>query len=38
MFRHKTRKRSYKLVLWGIIALHVVAWGIVLYSLRPWAR
>jgi uncharacterized membrane protein YsdA (DUF1294 family) len=36
LVRHKTRKTSYKLVLWGIIALHLGAWGAVLYLLRPW--
>ena len=26
VFRHKTYKRSYRLVLWAIIALHAIAW------------
>ena len=36
LFRHKTRKTSFKLVLWSIIALHVAAWAGVLYLVRPW--
>lgn len=27
LFRHKTRKLSFRLVLWAVIALHVVAWA-----------
>lgn len=30
VFRHKTHKTSYRLVLWGIIALHLLAIGWVL--------
>ncbi len=27
LFRHKSRKLSFRLVLWAIIALHLLAWG-----------
>lgn len=26
LFRHKTRKRSYRAVTWAIVALHLVGW------------
>jgi uncharacterized membrane protein YsdA (DUF1294 family) len=28
VFRHKTSKRSYQAAFWGIVALHVAAWGV----------
>ncbi|MEM7228684.1 MAG: DUF1294 domain-containing protein [Planctomycetota bacterium] len=27
--RHKSRKRSYRLVLWMIIALHIIGWALI---------
>jgi uncharacterized membrane protein YsdA (DUF1294 family) len=27
LFRHKSRKLSFRVVLWGIVALHLAAWG-----------
>ncbi|MFT5424877.1 MAG: uncharacterized membrane protein YsdA (DUF1294 family) [Phycisphaerales bacterium] len=34
LFHHKTRKRSYRVVFWGIGAIHIVAWGLVVW----WAQ
>ena len=31
LFRHKTRKASYRLVFWAIGTLHLVAWALVLW-------
>src|SRR5262249_20512361 len=31
LFRHKSEKRSFKLVLWFIVALHVAGWGLATY-------
>jgi uncharacterized membrane protein YsdA (DUF1294 family) len=28
VFRHKTSKRSYQMAFWGIVVLHVAAWGV----------
>jgi len=30
-FRHKTQKRSFRIVYWAIVALHLAAWGGWLY-------
>ena len=35
VFRHKSRKRSYRVTLWLVIVLHVLAVG---YALAAWAR
>ena len=34
-FRHKTRKRSYLVVLWLIVAAHLAAWAV---ALVMWLR
>ena len=36
-FRHKTRASVYLWILWGIITVHMMAWGIYFYwaSIRP---
>ena len=31
VFKHKRRKTSYMLRFWGIVVLHVIFWGIVLW-------
>ncbi|MFT7486938.1 MAG: uncharacterized membrane protein YsdA (DUF1294 family) [Candidatus Paceibacteria bacterium] len=28
VFRHKTQKRSFRLVYWSIVVLHLVLWGL----------
>jgi uncharacterized membrane protein YsdA (DUF1294 family) len=35
VFRHKSRKRSYRITLWLIVVLHVLAVG---YALAAWVR
>ena len=39
-FRHKTRPSAYLWILWGIITIHMMAWGIYFYwaSISPSAN
>jgi uncharacterized membrane protein YsdA (DUF1294 family) len=30
-FHHKSRKQKYQLVFWSIVALHLIAWGSLIY-------
>ncbi|MBL1241514.1 MAG: DUF1294 domain-containing protein [OCS116 cluster bacterium] len=31
--RHKTKKTSYKIILWLIILVHIILWGYFIYGL-----